>query len=78
MTVPSPPGQVWMGGDFVAADCVLVWSRVRSSCICSCMQYNAIKCYKMKVCTFFFLNFTSFLAFMRALSQWNDSILFFS
>ena len=26
--VPSPPGQVWMGGDFVAADCVLVWTRV--------------------------------------------------
>jgi len=28
-TVASPLGQVWMGGDFVAADCVLVWSRVR-------------------------------------------------
>ena len=28
-TITSPPGQVWMGGDFVAADCVLVWTRVR-------------------------------------------------
>ena len=27
-TVSSPPGQVWMGGDFVAADCVLIWTRV--------------------------------------------------
>lgn len=27
-TVASPPGQNWMGGDFVAADFVLVWSRV--------------------------------------------------
>lgn len=27
--VPSPPGQIWMGGDFVAADCVLTWTRVR-------------------------------------------------
>ncbi|XP_058957574.1 WD repeat-containing protein 7 [Pocillopora verrucosa] len=26
-TVASPPGQNWMGGDFVAADFVLVWSR---------------------------------------------------
>lgn len=26
-TVSSPPGQVWMGGDFVAADCVLIWTR---------------------------------------------------
>ena len=27
-TMPSPPGQSWMGGNFVAADCILVWSRV--------------------------------------------------
>ena len=27
-TVSSPPGQSWMGGNFVAADCILVWSRV--------------------------------------------------
>ena len=27
-TVSSPPGQSWMGGNFVAADCILVWSGV--------------------------------------------------
>lgn len=27
-TVSSPPGQNWMGGNFVTADCILVWSRV--------------------------------------------------
>ncbi|KAL9985744.1 hypothetical protein ACROYT_G008185 [Oculina patagonica] len=26
-TVTSPPGQNWMGGNFVAADCVLIWTR---------------------------------------------------
>ena len=27
-SVPSPPSHPWLGGDFVAADCVLVWSTV--------------------------------------------------
>ena len=27
-TVSSPPSQSWMGGNFVAADCILLWSRV--------------------------------------------------
>ena len=27
-SAPSPPGQTWMGGDFIAADCILVWTKV--------------------------------------------------
>ncbi|XP_044173279.1 WD repeat-containing protein 7-like isoform X2 [Acropora millepora] len=26
-SAPSPPGQTWMGGDFIAADCILVWTK---------------------------------------------------
>lgn len=46
-TVASPPGQNWMGGDFVAADFVLVWSRVSwrhyfTVIICKCLLWKAI------------------------------------
>lgn len=40
-TVSSPPGQSWMGGNFVAVDCILVWSRVsyKKAVTCS-LQYT--------------------------------------
>lgn len=28
-SVACPKGQVWLGGDFVAADCMLVWTKVQ-------------------------------------------------